>query len=340
MEHTVKTVFCVSGDGISGFCAALAAARHGVNTVFLTDALSFDGQTEGSGIAAEIALAARCKAVSHKEIMAEMADREENLTLLPKGTEVRADLYADCAFPGEPVPDAFRIGEKDAPGDMAAWGGVYEDGAVFGVGFRYLLSEKADDRLSAGGGAALGQAAGTAAAIAVKHGITPKEVLAHHLEELQETLQYDDCFLPYCRRDVSEAALTASLECDDALSGDILNLRTGIDRCHPLYGEGDQGFTMAPGASIEYHMDMPVEVIRTRIVFDAEGDTGGMPPALAKVYALEIETENGWEGILFENENTRRVITAAVCRPLTGIRLTVMETWGADGVHLLSFDFE
>ena len=129
MEQTVESVFCVCGDGISGFCAALAAARHGVNTVLITDALSFDGQTEGSGIAAEIALAARCRAVSPEKIMAEMAAREENLRLVPSGTEVRARFFADCTFPDEPVPDAFHIGEKDAPGDMAAWGGVFSTGA-------------------------------------------------------------------------------------------------------------------------------------------------------------------------------------------------------------------
>ena len=51
-------------------------------------------------------------------------------------------------------------------------------------------------------------------------------------------------------------------------------------------------------------------------------------------------TENGWEGVLFENENARRLVTAAICRPVTRIHLTVMETWGARGVHLLRFDFE
>ncbi len=360
MERTIETAFCVRGGTISGFCAAIAAARHGVKTVlFAKDGDEAGERTDGSGIAEEIALRAGGAHASPADIMAEMADGEENLTVIfadavnltienrritsmsGGGVTVRADLFADCTKAAASVPPAYRITETAAPGDTAALGGEGEDGAVFGVSCRYLLSDTADNLFLADSSAALGQAAGTAAAIAVKYGTTPAGVAADHIAELQETLQYDDCFLPYCRRAVSEAALTAALECDDTLSGDILNLRTGIDRSHRIYGEGDQGFTMAQGASIEYHMDTPQEVSRTRIVFDADAaGTDGMPPALSKVYALEIETEKGWEGILFENENTRRVITAAICRPLTGIRLTVMETWGAEGVHLLSFDFE
>jgi len=212
--------------------------------------------------------------------------------------------------------------------------------------------------------AILGQAVGTAAAIAGKYGVTPRGVYESHLSELKETLMYDDCFLPYNRRTVSEAALEAELSCDDAAGGDILNLRSGIDRNNHTYGEGEQGFTMNPGASVEYHMEEPVEVSRVRVVFDSDlnrvtlpGDAIErghgtracvkpdspvmcMPKTLAKVYSLEIETENGWEGVIFETENIRRLITISVCRPITGIRLTVMETWGAETVHIMSFDFE
>ena len=212
--------------------------------------------------------------------------------------------------------------------------------------------------------AVIGQAVGTAAAIARKYGTSPRGVYESHMEELQQTLMYDDCFLPYSRRTVSEEALEAELSCDDAISGDILNLRNGVDRNHELYGEGDQGFTMGVGASVEYHMDQPTEVSRVRVVFDSDlnritlpGDTiertksmraslrldtprSCMPKTLAKVYSLEVETENGWEGVLFETENLRRLVTAPICRVVTGIRLPVQETWGEENVHIMSFDFE
>ena len=46
-----------------------------------------------------------------------------------------------------------------------------------------------------GTGSVLGQAAGTAAAIAFREGITPREV-HKHIEELQQTLIKDDCYIP------------------------------------------------------------------------------------------------------------------------------------------------
>lgn len=212
--------------------------------------------------------------------------------------------------------------------------------------------------------AVCGQAVGTAASVALKYKTSPRGVYEAHIGELQQTLLYDDCFLPGVRREVSDDALNAVLECDDAVCGDILNLRSGIDRNNATWGEGDQGFTMHVGASVEYHMAELTPVSRVRVVFDSDlnrdtlpGDsterTHGtractkpdspvmtMPQTLAKVYALEVETESGWEGILFETENIRRLITAPICRDVTGIRLTVMETWGAENVHILSFDFE
>ena len=111
-------------------------------------------------------------------------------------------------------------------------------------------------------------------------------------------------------------------------------------------------------------MDEATEVSRVRVVFDSDLDrvtlpgdrveqqhsmranvkpdspVMTMPKTLAKVFALEVETENGWEGIIFETENLRRLITLPICRPVTGIRLTVMETWGAENVHIMSLDFE
>lgn len=251
----------------------------------------------------------------------------------------------------------------------------------YGIPYRCLYSRNIENLLFAGRNismthaamsssrvmatcAVLGQAVGTAVSVAARHGATPRGVYESHLEELQQTLLYDDCFLPRFRRRVSDAALAAELECDDAVSGDILNLRSGIDRNNHTWGEGDQGFTMSVGASVEYHMESPTEVSRMRIVFDSDlnrvtlpGDgveqyhgmrsnvkpdspVMAMPKTLAKVFSLEVETESGWEGVIFENENIRRLVTVPVGRAVTGIRLSVMETWGADSVHIMSFDFE
>lgn len=276
-------------------------------------------------------------------------------------TLVRAALFADCG--GALACAAYPA----LPPDVDDWTGAVAYGsyrllgtsayALYAIPGRWLCAQEYDNLFLAGGSlrlpheageataAIVGQAVGTAAAIAVKYGETAVGVVEHHREEWQQTLLYDDCFLPYCHRMVSEAALQAQLSCDDTISGDILNLRSGIDRNNAVWGEGDQGFTMGIGASVEYTMEEPVEVSRVRVVFDSDlsrngGASDAPPKTLAKVFAIEIETEDGWDGLLFDTENVRRLITLPVCRAVTGIRLTVMETWGAPDVHMLSFDFE
>ncbi len=392
MAHTtVLADLCVIGDGPAAFCAAVAAARHGVKTVLLQDrqgdacALPLAGApgigNRETGLVEEMILAALRAdpdaAALGGDVLAGFAAREPNLTCLTNVTDVRlhtdagritaltcrtpageitvtAPIYADCTGKGDvPTVRTLTLAEMTAGTehpDAVAYGacGSAGDEALcppYTIPYGCLLARDTENLYVIGDrpaatAAICGQAVGIAAAVAKKYAATPRQVGASHMEELAETLRYDDCFLPYSRREVSEDALNAELGCDDALAGDILNLRTGIDRCHYTYGEGDQGFTMRVGASVEYHMDAPVDVTRVRIVFDSDAAGRGMPASLAKVFALEVETQNGWEGVLFENENARRLVTAAICRPVTGIRLTVMETWGADGVHLLGFDFE
>ncbi len=412
MAHTtIHTDFCVVGDGPAAFCAAVAAARHGVHTVLLQGhtaagyALPLAGApghgNRETGLIEEMLLAALRNAadaaVLTGDVLAGFAAREQNLVHFTEVSDLRphtadgritaidcrtpageitvtAPCYADCTADGRfallvgaaadggiSTDCVLTVAEMAAGADhpdAVAYSAYLPDGTAqdrsaenppYAIPYGCLCIRQIENLYFTGDRAAAtaaicGQAVGTAAAIAKKYDVTPREVGRLHMAELAETLRYDDCFLPYSRREVSEEALNAELGCDDALAGDILNLRTGIDRCHYTYGEGDQGFTMRVGASVEYHMDAPVEVTRVRIVFDSDPDRpdapAGMPAALAKVFALEVETPDGWEGILFENGNARRLVTAAVCRPVTGIRLTVMETWGAAGVHLLAFDFE
>ena len=59
--------------------------------------------------------------------------------------------------------------------------------------------------------ALLGQAVGTAAALASRYGVTPREVGQKHIGELQNLLMRDDCFLPGLRYHVPELTRSAAL---------------------------------------------------------------------------------------------------------------------------------
>ena len=60
--------------------------------------------------------------------------------------------------------------------------------------------------------AVMGQAAGTAASLCLKYGVTPRESVKKHIEELQQTLLKDDCFIPDMpNRDSDDLALKAKV---------------------------------------------------------------------------------------------------------------------------------
>lgn len=348
MNVQLDTEFCVLDGGWAGLCAAVAAARHGVKTVWISPTgvpdVSLAPAAPTAGLPEEWRLA---------HLLSPDAPNawttEPNLTLIQgadgfvretDGHHIRsvtgiqktdalsvtvaAALFADCMH-DETIP--FRADVADS-----------DDASAEIPSLRRLCSTRWENLFPLfQNQAELGQISGTAAAFCRKYGVLPLEFSDAQEAALRQELLYDDCFLAGCVRELSDAPLWAELSCDDAVSGDILNLRNGTDRNHAVFGAGDQGFTMHRGATIEYHMDEPTEVSRIRIVFDADGENAA---ALSKVFYLEIETDGDWHGVLFENENVRRLVSAAVCRPVTGIRLTVMDTWGAENVHLFSFDFE
>ncbi len=200
--------------------------------------------------------------------------------------------------------------------------------------------------------ALLGQAAGTAAALAVPGGLTPRGVNEQRLADLQQALMDDDCWLPGLRRAVSpltrEATLTAS-------SGDPQPLRSGVDR--PLEG-ADNGWSAVPGSSswVEYRFAGPRPVREVRLVFDSDlsrdradhrmlcaypVDTSpaGVTPVMTRAYTLTVQDASGtWHTVVSELHNHQRLVRRAVERACTAIRFVPEATWGAPLAHLFAWD--
>ena len=111
--------------------------------------------------------------------------------------------------------------------------------------------------------ALLGQAAGTAAHIAAKNGVSPRDIYQNKglLKELQDKLLDGDCFLPYVKREVSDLTKTAKTDVKFEL------LRNGFDR--PI-GENDNGVYVKPGEEIRFSFDLPQTVSGVRFVFDSD----------------------------------------------------------------------
>ncbi len=205
--------------------------------------------------------------------------------------------------------------------------------------------------------ALLGQAVGTAAAIAVRNGITPRLVYSTALRELQETLMLDDCYLPGFLCPVSPLCRSARLVCP---AGDGENLRNGEDR--PIGGR-DNGVLLPLGESILYEFSAAEPVCEARIIWDSDlnrdtmPEIGGrpfrhnmlanrpadcpdfpVPATMTKAYQLSGKTADGEWHTLFETRNNYRRLNLI---PLEGeyiaLRLTPLETWGAAQSHIFSF---
>ena len=136
----------------------------------------------------------------------------------------------------------------------------------YGIPYRCLYSRNVENLLFAGRNisvthaalsstrvmgttALLGQAAGTAAALCVRHRCPPRSLASgERLAELQRTLMEDDCWLPGKQRPVSELARSATLVADGQDDGALLD---GWDRDRP---DAEHAWTAPVGNAATYHL--------------------------------------------------------------------------------------
>ncbi len=205
--------------------------------------------------------------------------------------------------------------------------------------------------------ATIGQAVGTAAAIAVRDHLSPRGVYEKRLQELKQTLMEDDSYLPFNVRKVPELTKNALLNCSAA---DAENLRNGLDR--PI-GDADNGITVGKGDAISYIFDKPSEIAHIRIIFDSDLNRATLPECeakrernmlhnrplnwpdsyvpktMVKAFRLEGIRENGTVVVLVdETNNYQRYRAFDVHDIFREVRLIPLDTWGCGSCHIFSFD--
>ncbi len=275
------------------------------------------------------------------------------------------------AYGGWPMDDhhpaAFRTSEPPTIFHPAP--------SPFGIPYRSIYSKNINNLMFAGRNisvthsalsstrvmatcAVLGQAAGTAAAMAVEKGISPREIYTKgHIGELKDRLMYDDCYLPFNTRTVSYLTRSAELVCAGA---DGENLRNGNDR--PI-GENDNGYYAAKGESIEYKFGAPTKISEVRVVFDSDLNRKTLPEAehklkrdminnrplsfvpsyvpktMTKAYKIEAILADGSVVVIAdESNNYQRLCKHSADVEAVAVRLTPIETWGNDNCHVFAFD--
>ncbi len=184
--------------------------------------------------------------------------------------------------------------------------------------------------------ALLGQAVGTAAALAVNSSVShPADI---DIRKLQEDLLWDDCMLPGFPRipnDLTKRAQTA-----------YPMLQDGCDRDNPA--------SVGLGESIIYKWDEPVRLSEIRIIFDSEltrkkhnmphnypldMPTEHMPSTLVKEYRLTAVGADGKEVMLAdENRNRSRMVRIPAVTECTELRLVPLSTWGENKASIFAID--
>jgi len=201
--------------------------------------------------------------------------------------------------------------------------------------------------------ALLGQAVGTAAAIAAREGTLPRGVYEHRIAELKQTLMDDDCYLPWNVRAVPELARAATLT---ASEGDPEPLRNGLDRPigDPNSDWRDNGWTGSPGAWVEYRFAAAERVRQLRFVFDSDLNRPekatpanyplhiepvGVPQTLVRTFRVEAADASGaWYTVTRVDNNYQRLVWLDCDVTTRAIRFFPESTWGAEQAHVFAWD--
>jgi len=197
--------------------------------------------------------------------------------------------------------------------------------------------------------ALLGQAVGTAAALAKRYGISPREVGKSHISELQNLLMRDDCHLPGRRYRVSELTRAATLT---ASTGDPSGLRGGLGRA---VDGADESWSASPGDSAVYRWVRPVRLKMARLVFDSDLnrkelnivaerflDTPDLhiPATLVRRFRLEWRNAAGMWVTAGDFANHQRLRKIPLNCETSALRLTVLETGTGSAAKIFAWDVE
>ena len=207
--------------------------------------------------------------------------------------------------------------------------------------------------------AVIGQAVGTAAAVAARNGMTPHEVYKNKLEELRELLLENDCFLPDIKREIGELCKNTPIT-----NGSDL-LKNGEDRPNTIYGSTDCGISVDNGTALTYKFDKP-EYIRTlHLTFNSDlnrdtlpGDFPErshsmrcnvkldspqcyVPKTLCRKFSLSLGTPSGTKMIIDTDCNLRRSYNIDINEAVQSITLIPYSNWGeTDKTQIFSYDFK
>lgn len=193
--------------------------------------------------------------------------------------------------------------------------------------------------------AVMGQAAGTAAALCVRHGLTPRRLYETRIDELQEHLLRDDAYIPLRpARDPDDLARTADrIHASSTGGGDPGLLIDGVPRDEG--GEPHHWRSESLPAEVTLEWDRPIELAAVWIKADTnvhrnimmlkrpkddDRHTSRVPEELVEALEVEVQRDGRWERVAQIQDNPARLIRLAFePTPTSAVRIRVLRTYGS-----------
>jgi len=197
--------------------------------------------------------------------------------------------------------------------------------------------------------AVIGQAAGTGAALAIEKGCFPAGVTALHMEQLQQWLLEDGCFIPGRNRAISGNV------CVELPSAETDILNNGWDRPH----DGNANTIMRPdGSALTMTLAEPASALRLALDPDFsresissygkyqkfamrthidENTVVSMPKNLLKSCTVTVQTPDGSQSWKIQN-NRRSLLYIKLPENTRQVTLENLESWGGEQTGIFSCD--
>jgi len=271
----------------------------------------------------------------------------------------------EIAYGGWPLDDHNPYGmELSGENDHASV--VIPVPEAYGLPYRALVSKNIENLMFAGRNisvthvalsstrvmatcALLGQAVGTAAAVAFQYGCSPEGVL-EHIAEVQKNLMEDGVFLPHFKRSVSAQTLRGGKELPAVLFNGVERKRTDED---------ENGIWQEIGDSLTFTFPQNEEIGTLRLQFDPDQTRNSISThRKLRIYAMKLHTTLDQEPVRIAGTIVKKFTVYADGTPVytaednflslvkiplnciaKEIRIEWQATHGAEKVHLFSADF-
>ena len=197
-----------------------------------------------------------------------------------------------------------------------------------------------------------GQAAGTAAAIAIQNGCSPRQVGQLHIRQLQQKLLKNDCYIPgHSNLDENDLARTATITVSSQIpGGEGENVVNGVSRS---MGEStncwiSENLTQPQRIRLTLKETAPVKEVR--LTFDTDlsheiqpsliknvrkRQVKFLPLELVKTYQVTLLLDGRPVATrLVENNHQRLNVLAFEAVQCDAVEITVLETYGCDSARI------